>query len=516
MSTAAVIGRNILSNWSGFLFQVLVAFLLTPFVVNKLGNTYYGMWSLIVGLTGYYGLLDLGFSAGLTQYVSRYYARKELGLLNETISTGWLALAISAILVVLVTATLASTAERLFVIPPHAADELRWSILIVGIGAALQFLFFPYSAVFPATQRFDISNAIGICTRILFAASVYVALERGYGLIGASVATTATTLIDYSIRALIAYRLIPGLRLSPGLANLARLRELASFGIWNVAIAGSLRLIFYSSSVIIAIFLPPAAVTPFALASNLTDYFMRLFVPIGQVFFPVFTSHDATGANARIRSLFLDGTRLLSLLALPAGLLAYWLADDFFALWIGQPAKSADFPSAASIFRILIIASVAGATQRITYQVLMGTRRNQALATCLLIEGVANLVLAVILIGPLGLAGVAVAVVVPALAIEGFAFPYLVCRLYGIKAREYLVRVLARAAMITIMLWPALVVMTRVKKPDTWAALAFEGALGAAMIGILILALGMSGEERRRFVWAPLAAITRKLRRTQA
>ncbi len=44
----------------------MVAFFLTPFVVNSLGSTAYGIWVLLMSLTGYYGLLDLGVSAALT------------------------------------------------------------------------------------------------------------------------------------------------------------------------------------------------------------------------------------------------------------------------------------------------------------------------------------------------------------------------------------------------------------------------------------------------------------------
>ena len=231
MSTTTVIARNILSNWSGFVFQVVITFFLTPYVVTGLGNTYYGIWSLVISLTGYYGLLDLGFSSGLTQYVARYYASKDFGRLNESVSTGFVILALVGAILLLASVGLAIVADRIFDIPPQARNEVRLSFLIVGAGAALQFLFIPYSAVFPATQRFDISNAIGIVTRIVFAISVYVLLDRGYGLVGVSIATTASNLIDYAARATISYRILPTLKISPSLAKVAHARELAHFGI---------------------------------------------------------------------------------------------------------------------------------------------------------------------------------------------------------------------------------------------------------------------------------------------
>jgi O-antigen/teichoic acid export membrane protein len=69
-----VLIRNAASNWLGFAVQAAVAFFLTPFVLASLGPSRYGVWMLVGSLTGYYGLLDLGFRAGLTQYLTRYLA----------------------------------------------------------------------------------------------------------------------------------------------------------------------------------------------------------------------------------------------------------------------------------------------------------------------------------------------------------------------------------------------------------------------------------------------------------
>ena len=504
MSTAAILSRNLLSNWGGFMFQVLVAFALTPYIVASLGNTYYGIWALIVSMTGYYGLFDLGFSASLTQYVTRYFATGDFKRLNQSVSTGFVLLAGLSLTLLVVSIGLALAAERIFEIPTEAAGELRVAILIVGCGTALQFLFVPFSVVFPATQRFDIANVIGVGTRVFFAAAVYFALHQGYGLIGVSVATTVSTLVDYVIRCVVAYRIMPGLRVSPRLASAARARELAHFAVWNVVIAGSIRLISYSDAVVIAVFLPPAAITPFALATSLTDYFMRVFVPIGQVFFPALTERDALADAAGIRILFLSGTRLLAVIALPAALIAFWFCDAFFALWIGPASADARYPSAASLFSVLIVASAMSAIQRVAYQVLLGSRRIRPLAICFIAEAAANVLISVALVGPVGLIGIALGTVIPALVIEGVIIPYLICRTYSISIIDYLLGVYGRAILITLVLYPLVYAITTRFPARTWGWFVLDGAIVGAALGGLIVSLGMSAAERRRFIWNPV------------
>ncbi len=68
------IARNIISNWVGYAINAVVIFFLTPFVLHSLGDTRYGIWILVNGLTGYFGLLNLGLSGGTTQYLTRYLA----------------------------------------------------------------------------------------------------------------------------------------------------------------------------------------------------------------------------------------------------------------------------------------------------------------------------------------------------------------------------------------------------------------------------------------------------------
>ena len=78
MSRSSVILRNVASNWVGFAVNAAVTLVLTPFVLHELGSARYGIWILTSSIIGYYGLLDLGFRAGVTQYLTRYLGDRRL------------------------------------------------------------------------------------------------------------------------------------------------------------------------------------------------------------------------------------------------------------------------------------------------------------------------------------------------------------------------------------------------------------------------------------------------------
>ena len=191
--------RNVAFNWMGFAVQIAVAFFLTPFVLSRLGDARYGVWALTISITGYYGLLDLGFRVGLTQFVTRALAVQDFAHVNRIVSSGLAALSFAAGVLIAASVALAFASPTLIDFPPELSHEVFWCILIVGASVAIQFLFFPFSAVLTATQRFDIANIIGIAVRLMSAVATLFVLSRGYGLIGLSIVTTVANTVDYAV-----------------------------------------------------------------------------------------------------------------------------------------------------------------------------------------------------------------------------------------------------------------------------------------------------------------------------
>ena len=60
MSRARIYARNLFANWVGYGANLLVMFFMSPFVVHTLGDGTYGLWSLLMSITGYLGLVDVG------------------------------------------------------------------------------------------------------------------------------------------------------------------------------------------------------------------------------------------------------------------------------------------------------------------------------------------------------------------------------------------------------------------------------------------------------------------------
>jgi O-antigen/teichoic acid export membrane protein len=502
--------KNILSNWAGYAVGIIVTFLLTPYVIKSMGPVRYGIWILANALTGYYGLLDLGFRSGVNQYLTRNLAKDDLDNLNGCASTGFLALAACGAIVLAVSIAVTWLVPVLFTVPTELIREMRIVIMVMGAISAVQFVFFTYSAVFTALQRFDISNGIGISTRLLTAVMIVAALNFDFGLVGISIASACGSLIDYLVRWRVALTLLPSLRISPSLVNRRNFTEITSFSFWNFMIAAGARMISYTDALVIAAFMPVAAVVPFALAAGLRSQFEAVFELVGYVFFPVATEMDSTGRLDDLRRLYLTGSRGMILLSIAIGSVSFLLSGDFFRLWVGpEIAEPAGYPGPAFLFNILLFGSIADSTQRIGYQVLLGMRRMRLLVVLFVSEGVLNLLMSLGLIRTWGLLGVAVGTLLPALIFQGFAYPCLICRVLEIRGSSYVQQVLLRPGLVALVLSAGLIIFGHVKSVTGWPSMALWTAAVSCFALFCAVMLGLDAAERRVILFSPAAAVTR-------
>jgi len=93
---------NVVSNWGGFTLSGLVNFALAPFVVRHLGNTYYGVTVLLLSLTGYLGLLDLGVRGATTRYIARFHSQSDHDSSSRFVSSALILFSLIGVLAILV------------------------------------------------------------------------------------------------------------------------------------------------------------------------------------------------------------------------------------------------------------------------------------------------------------------------------------------------------------------------------------------------------------------------------
>ena len=501
---------NAVANSAGFFVSVGITLFLTPFVISSLGEVRYGVWALVMSVTGYYGILDVGLRGGLSQYLTRYLAQGRMAEFNRTASTGVVALSVAGLVLLLISVVVARHFNQVISVPAHLHNEVRWTLLTVGSGVSLQFPFFMFSTVFIATERYDISNVISIAANVMRAATIVLVLKAGQGLVGLAAGTFCVLLLEYVVRAWVCYRLVPGMRVSPSLSSIGSLREFGVFGLWNSLNQLAYRVLIYSPTLIVGVFISPSAVAVFAVAASLNMYFVDAFAPITQVFYPVITRLDSQGALGALSRLYLRGYRAVLGLTMLASFLAYFWVEAFLRMWIGDSFQNEfAYQTIATTYRILMVAGFATAVGSLAGHVLVGTRRIRPFALAVVTEAFVNVVVTIFAVRSYGIAGAAVAAAVAAVLFRLIIIPYMCYRILNISWQRMLHESVRPMIAVGLFAGASLAARPWLPSCGTWLGFAAQVTASGALGSTFLLALGTTASERREISFRVSQTIAR-------
>jgi O-antigen/teichoic acid export membrane protein len=229
---------------------------------------------------------------------------------------------------------------------------------------------------------------------------------------------------------------------------------------------------------------------------------LKLSNQLSEALFPIVVDCDAAQRAARLRMVFVQGTRLSLATVIPiAGGLAM-LAQPLLAAWIGG-----GFVETATILQILAIVVIVRVGSSTSSVILKGAGLHRRLAALVSVMAIVNVALSIALVQPLGLVGIAVGTLVPVTAISLFGYIPAACKRVGISVPRMIYEGVWPAA------WPAaaaaaLVYFTRQEFPATLPAVALQLAIGG-MFYVALFMVAVGGEERGVY-WRHADALWRR------
>jgi O-antigen/teichoic acid export membrane protein len=486
-----IILRNIFSNWAGYLVTALIGFFLSPFIVHSLGTTGYGIWTLVLSLTGYFGLLDLGIRSSVGRFVARYLALKDDQSSNRILSTAFAILGCGGMLTLIATLVAVRFFFGSFHVEPQYAAAAKTALIITGITMSCALPLGTFSSLLVAMERFDILSGVTIISELTRAGLIVFCLRSGHGLVAVALIALAMSIAQYSTMAIFAKLLHRPLRLSIRFVDRPAFRELFGFGIYRFIWIVANQLIFYSDSVVIGFFLGPGAITYYAIAGTLINYGRTFVSLVTDTFYPAATRLDAKRDLDGLRELLILGTKVALLVSLPLCIGFVFLGKQFIVLWMGNA-----YASSALFLTVLTIPQFVGLSQYVSALVLAGMARHRVLAYLVFAEGFANLVLSVILVQRIGLVGVAWGTVIPDLICTGVIIPAYTLRTLNLGVREYVGRAWVRPVLGAVPIAGLAYAFSRLVETPSWPLFGCEVAAICVVFATLSYFLCLTPGQR--------------------
>ncbi|MHB8392478.1 MAG: lipopolysaccharide biosynthesis protein, partial [Acidobacteriaceae bacterium] len=488
------IAKNSLANLMRFAIGVLAAVVLPPFLTRRLSHDMYAAWVLILQLSAYAAIFELGLQSAISKFVAQHHATDDHEGASSVVSTAVALLGVSAACALAAVAVLVWQVPHLFgQLTPPLVHQVRLGILLIGGATAIALPTTALASSFQGVQRYNVPMAIGGGSQVLSTVAIVVAVFRHASLVVMGACVAAITL-GAGLVQIAAWRRY----LSHVQVSVARVTRQMTRTIFNYCAAMSV----FSFAMLLISGLDTTIVGHFdfkatgfyAVAASLTNF---VILTSGAVFGPLLPAASelaAVGDRAGTASLTLRSTRFCAILLVLTGLPLLIFGYPILSLWVG-----ADYARHSIVLlEILTIANIIR-TFMLPYAIVVaGNNLLRYGLVSVVTEAILNFGLSIALAYRFGAIGVALGTLVGAVVGAGLHIAYTMHytqRAIPVRRVDIVWRGLARPLASACPLFGFLFFCNG--NPAVHGFL--PPALVVILTAVLILTVGLTGSDRKIF-----------------
>ncbi len=432
--------RNVLVSWLSQLVFIAAGFVMPRLIDNQLGQEMLGLWDFGWTIVAYFSLVQMGVVGSINRYVATHQATGDIAGVNRCVSSIFLVLLAMAGLMILLSF---GTAFAL----PHLLDkhlrpfenELAWVVVGLGLATAVQTASAVYGGVLTGCHQWGIHNGIYAGGYFITVLGMVGVLLSGGGLRGLAVVQLLGELLPAAARMFFAYRVCPGLSLSPRHATAKTARGMMHFGGKSFVPQIADLLLNQTVNVLIIAAMGPAALALFARPRSLVLQTRSLIFKMSAVLVPSVSSLQALGDHQKIQDLVIKATRYACCLTFPVTVTLITMGSPVLVAWMGPDYKN------GVVLALLAFGYTTYIVQAPAIGILGGMNLHGRPAIMHLIACAISAVAVALalMVFDLGLPWVAAAVCAPLALLNAIYVPLYVCRRLNLSGRDYFWKALA-------------------------------------------------------------------------
>lgn len=330
---------GVVLNYVVIFLNTVVGLLYTPYMLRMMGQSEYGLYSLVASVIAYLTVLDLGFGNAIVRYTAKFRAEKKTEEQYEMFGMFFLLYLVIGIIAFGIGLGLYFNVDTLFGNTMTAVELDRARIMMLLLVANLAFTF-PMSiwgSIIQAYEDFVFQKSLNIFRIILNTAVMICLLHFGYKAVAMVVVQTIFNVLTLVVNFIYCRRKL-NIHIYFRFKHFhwGFLKEVAIYSFWIFLNAIIDRVYWSTGQFVLGAMVGTAAVAVFAIAIQLEGMYMQFSTAISSVFLPKVTAMVATNRSRKeISDLFIRTGRIQYIV------LAYILSGfiifgrQFIELWAG-------------------------------------------------------------------------------------------------------------------------------------------------------------------------------------
>ena len=379
-------------SYVSIVVNTLIQLIYTPFLISKLGQSEYGLYSLINSIIGYLTVLDLGFGNAIIVYTAKYRAQKKYDEEKKLHGMFGVIFKIIGLIAGLLGIVLFLNVNRMFgnTMNPKELQEAKVMMLILAFNLMISFYFSVYSSIISAYEEFTYQKIMAILNTIMKPLIMIPLLIMGYKAI---TMTIVLTIINIAI--LLSNRIYCEKKLNVKIKfrgfDKTLFKVICGYSIWIFIGVIVDKANWSIDQFILGSVAGTVAVSLYSTASTINSLFINLSTAISGVLLPKVSKMIAQKSNnEEITNEFIKVGRIQYLIVflMASGLTLF--GKEFFITWLGK-----DFIVSYYIAIILTIPLCLPLIQNLGISIMQAKNMHKFRSIILLAIAIANIVISI-------------------------------------------------------------------------------------------------------------------------
>ncbi|KAF0189882.1 MAG: Transporter of NadC family [Desulfobulbaceae bacterium] len=327
---------NVMVGWLGQLVFVASGFILPRMIDTNLGKETLGIWDFAWSMITYFEFIYGGLISSVNRYVAKHRAVGDIAGVNTAVNSVFVVLLFFAILIALV------SSSSFFLLPLFMAEKLgeqmadaQWVILYLGLGLSVKIGLAIFGGILTGCHRWDLQHGINAANRLVTLIGMIAVLSFGGSLPTLALVYFCLETLVFSSRCSLVFRICPGLKINPRLAQRATILNMWRFSLKTLLPDIGDLLSNQTFNLLLVWFLGPAALAgynrPKGLIRNIQTFVRRYAFTLT----PTASSLQAMSADQEIRELFIRSCQTGAYIVFPMVAALVITGGPILQVWMG-------------------------------------------------------------------------------------------------------------------------------------------------------------------------------------
>lgn len=325
-------------NYIIILLNVLVGLLYTPYMLRMMGQSEYGLYSLVASVISYLTILDLGLGNAVVRYTAKFRAENKVEEQYEMFGMFFIMYIVIGVIALFLGSALYFNVEHMFgaTMTIQEIDKAKIMMLLLVFNLAFTFPMSIFGSIINAYERFIFPRIVNIIRVLLNTLIMISLLKMGYKAIAMVIVQTVFNVLTLIINYLYCRKELH-IKLYFRRFKWDFMKEVLIYSFWIFLNVIMDKVYWGTGQFVLGAISGTIAVSVFAVAIQLLMMYMQFSTAISTVFLPKVTGMVADGGNDKeLSDLFIRTGRIqfIVMALILSGFIVF--GKQFITLWAGE------------------------------------------------------------------------------------------------------------------------------------------------------------------------------------